>query len=318
MKTAALMGTVAMVGVMLGVAGTASAARDGYSTLRTPITATAGKPFAVSASIGTFDTTGRPRTCRLTLKGPKGKRIVAAKRVVRGDARIGWRVTVGLLSPGRWTARLACDRISATGSSVTVEAARRALAVSGAQLVRGTGEYSSSYSWAAMISNPSGAREYQDVDLVATLRDAAGRVVATDKSSSMTIAAGASGWVGGETTVSGEIPASVSVSAIGGLHPPGASRAFAPVDVRAVLIPPSYEGDTTDLRVRGEARNPNPQAAAANIFVTVFDGNGALIGARRELVFGVAPGASEVLDRRLGPLGALVPARIEFFAPVSD
>lgn len=318
MKIPVLVATAAIVGIALGVAGPASAARDGYSSLRTPITTTAGKPFAVSATIRTFDTTRRPRTCRLTLRGPKGKRIVTPRRVVRGNARIGWRVTAGLLSSGRWRARLACERASATGSTFSVEATRRPLSVSGAQLAKGSGEFSSSYYWTAMVSNPSSGREYQDVTVQASLRDAAGRVVATDKSSSITIGAGVSGWVGGETTVTGETPASVSVTALGGVHPPGASRAFTPVDVRAVLIPPTYEGDTTDLRVRGEAINPNAKTAGATVFVALFDGNGSLIGARNRWIFGVAPGASEALDLPLGTLGALAPARVEFFAPFTD
>lgn len=308
-------GVVALAGGCL--AASAAAAPDGFAYVRAPFEVTAGKPFSIRAQVDSYDRARRARTCRLLLTGPRGARVGAPKRTVHGDASIGWRITIPLASnPGQWKTRLACDRARTAWGGFTLKPATRPLVVVGAQLTPELGS-TSGYFWAARISNPFPSWQLGSVVITASFRDAAGRLVGTDKTYEFegpTMSAGTAGWVGGETYISGETPTSVSVSAIGSVLPRSGWQSFSPIDVRTVYIP-AYDGGPVDLRVRGEAENPNAASVSAAVFVTLFDAAGRLISASKDRSATVGQGVRVPVDVSMGRLGTSPPARLEFFAP---
>lgn len=179
-------------------------------------------------------------------------------------------------------------------------------------------ESSSGYFWAARLVNSSPVFAFGDVVVTAAFRDSSGRLVGTDKTYSFiapTLAAGVGGWVGGRTSIESEVPSSVKVVATGTVLPGSALRPFSPIDVRTVFVPPSYEGDTTDIRVRGEAENPNRSTVSAALFVATFDASGRLLTASNDYTEKVPAGARAPVDVSMGTTGPGVPARLEFFAP---
>ncbi len=303
-------------GLVALVAPGGAAGADGYVFSRTS-SAQAGKVTTVRASVN-YDRADPRRVCRLTARTPAGRSLKPIAKPARAStSRVGWKIKIPRIGPaGTWSYRIACPGSTTDSGTFEVAPARIKVGVSDAQFVGLPLTYQDdeTYGWAARIANPSAGFEIREIDVRAVFRDSAGRIVTTVSLEDFaTLTARETGLVSGRVTIEGEVPATVSVSAVGDV----AKRQMVPVQIRDLRLVTSSDTPVS-LSVRGEAFNVGRRAVRGAYALAVYDAQGRLLNATSVNYRPPVPaGQSRGIDEELGQGGAGTAARVEAFWPAS-